>query len=55
MGVTLSPELRAKLLEHWNKASDEEKQQMKEQWSKVPDDQKQTMIDAMEENIDQIP
>jgi len=55
MGVTLSPRLREKFLERWNKASDEEKQQMKEQWGKVPDEQKQTIVDAMEENIDQIP
>ena len=55
MGVTLSPRLREKFLERWNKASDEEKQQMKEQWSKVPDEQKQNIVDAMEQNIDQIP
>jgi hypothetical protein len=55
MGVTLSPELRAKLLEHWNKASDEEKEKMKQGWNQIPDDKKQAMIDQMEQNIDQIP
>lgn len=55
MGVTLSPQLRAKLLEHWNKASDEEKEKMKEGWNQIPDDKKQAMIDQMEQNIDQIP
>jgi len=55
MGVKLSARLREKLLEHWNKASDEEKQKMKEGWSKIPDGQKQQVVDAMEQNIDQIP
>jgi hypothetical protein len=55
MGVKLSPKLRAKLLEHWNKASDEQKQEMKEGWSKIPDSQKQTIVDQMEQNIDQMP
>jgi hypothetical protein len=55
MGVTLSPQLRAKLLEHWNKASDEEKEKMKEGWNQIPDDKKQAIVDQMEQNIDQIP
>ena len=51
MGVELSATVRAKLLEHWNKASDEEKQKMKEQWNKLSDEQKQKTVESMEENM----
>ena len=54
MGVKLSPALRAKFLERWNKMSDEEKEKVKEQWSKMSDEQKQQTVDSMEENIDQM-
>ena len=55
MGVTLSPRLRAKLLEKWNEASDEEKAKMKEGWNQLPDDKKQQIVDQLEENPDMIP
>ncbi len=54
MGVELSPKVRKMLLQHWNKASDEEKEKMKEEWSEIPDEQKQQAIDAMEQMPDSI-
>ena len=47
MGTDLPPKVREKFLEHWNMASDEEKQQMKEQWNNMPEDQKRQAIEAM--------
>ena len=54
MGVELSPKIRKMLLQHWNKASDEEKEKAKEEWSKMPDDEKQQAIDAMKQMPDSI-
>jgi len=54
MGVELSPALRAKFLERWNKMSDEEKEKVKEEWNKMSDKQKQQAVDSMEENIDKM-
>ena len=48
MGVNLPPKLREKLLEHWNKASDEQKAKAKEQWNSMPDEQKQQAVEAMQ-------
>jgi hypothetical protein len=52
MGVKLSPKVRAKLLEKWNEASDEEKEQMKEQWNNMSDEQKGEAVKNMEEHVD---
>jgi len=54
MGVELSPKIRKMLLQHWNKASDEEKEKAKEEWNKMSDDEKQQAIDAMEQMPDSI-
>ena len=54
MGVELSPKIRKMLLQHWNKASDEEKEKAKEEWNKMSDEQKQQAIDAMEQMPDSI-
>jgi len=51
LGVTLSPRLRAMLLEKWNGASEEEKAKAKEEWNKMSDDQKQQAIDQMEQHM----
>jgi hypothetical protein len=51
MGVDLPAGLRAKLLEKWNEASDEEKQQAREQWSRMSDEQKQQAVDQMEQHL----
>ena len=48
LGVNLSPKMRAMLLEKWNSASDEEKEQAKEEWNKMSDEQKQQAIEQME-------
>jgi hypothetical protein len=48
MGVNLPPALRAKLMEKWNSASDEEKAEAKEQWNKMSQDQKDEAIRSME-------
>ncbi len=52
MGVELSPKVRKMLSQHWNKASDEEKQKAKEEWNKMSDDEKQQAIEAMEQMPD---
>ena len=51
MGVTLSPALRAKLLETWNQLNDEQKEQFKQQWNSMTDEQKQAAISAMEQQL----
>ncbi len=48
MGVDLPDGLRAKLLERWNSASDEEKARGMAEWNKMSDDQKQQAIRSME-------
>ena len=52
MGVKLSPKVRAKLLEMWNQASDEEKERMKEEGNNMSDEQKEKMVEQMEEHVD---
>jgi len=54
IGVKVSAQLRAKMLEKWNGLTDEQKEQTKEQWSKMPDEQKQQAVDQMEQNIDSL-
>jgi len=51
MGVKLSPKVRAKLLEMWNQASDEEKERMKEEWNNMSDEQKEEGLKQMEEHL----
>ena len=51
LGVKLSPRLRALLLEKWNHASDEEKEQAKEEWNKMSDEEKEKAIESMEQNM----
>ncbi len=51
LGVTLSPRLKAKLLEMWNQASEEEKTEAKERWNKMSDSEKQQEIDKMEQHL----
>lgn len=53
-GVTMSPELRAKVLERWNKMSDKEKAEAKKGWEKMTPDQRQKMVDRMEMMKDQM-
>ena len=54
IGVDLPPKLRAKVLEKWNKASEEEKRKAKEDWSRMPDEQKEQMVSMMESHIDEM-
>lgn len=54
MGVTLSPKLRAMLLEKWNSMTDEQKEKAKQDWNQMPDDQKQQAIKALE-GMDSLP
>jgi len=51
LGVTLSPRLRAMLLEKWNSASGEEKARAQEEWNKMSDDEKQRVVDQMEQHM----
>ncbi len=48
LGVDLSPRLRAMLLEKWNSASDEEKEEAREEWNRMSEEQKQQAIEQME-------
>jgi len=48
IGVKLSPELKAKFLEQWDKMSDEQKAEGKKRWQAMPDGQKQMYVDQME-------
>jgi hypothetical protein len=54
MGVTLSPKLRAMMLEKWNTMTDEQKEQAKKDWNQMPDEQKQQAIKALE-SMDSLP
>lgn len=51
LGVTLSPRLRAVLMEKWNSASPEEKARAQEEWNKMSDDQKARVVDQMEQHM----
>jgi hypothetical protein len=51
LGVTLSPRMRALLLEKWNAASDEEKAKGQEEWNRMSDSDKQRAIDQMEQHM----
>lgn len=51
MGVKLSPKVRAKLLEMWNQASDEEKEKAKEEWNNMSDEEKEEALEQMEEHL----
>lgn len=51
MGVKLSPAARAKMLEAWNKMSDEQKEKMKERWNNMSDEEKQKAADEIEKNV----
>lgn len=48
MGVSLSPRVKEKLLEHWNNLSEEEKEQKKQEWNEMSDEQKQQTVEALE-------
>jgi hypothetical protein len=52
LGVTLSPKLKAFLMEKWNAASDEEKAKAQEEWNRMSDSDKQKAIDQMEQGMD---
>lgn len=51
LGVSLSPRLRAILMEKWNGASDEEKAKAKEEWNRMSDEQKQQAVSQMEQHM----
>jgi len=51
LGVTLSPRLKAMLLEKWNSASKEERAQAQEQWNKMSDEEKQRIVEQMEQHM----
>ncbi len=50
-GVDLPPALRARILERWNQASDEEKAAWKERWSQMSDNERQDTIRQMEQQM----
>jgi hypothetical protein len=51
VGVTFSPQLRAKLLERWNQMSEQEKGAMKEKWNSMSEDQKKQTVEALEKGM----
>jgi hypothetical protein len=54
LDVRMSPRLRAKLIEKWNSASEEEKAQAKKEWDRMSDSEKQQAIDQIENHIDDL-
>lgn len=48
LGIELSPELRAILMEKWNSASDEEKAEAKERWNNMSQSEKEEAMQSME-------
>jgi len=51
VGVKLSPNARAKLMEMWNNASPEERERGKQEWNQLSDEQKQQFVDRAERNL----
>lgn len=51
MGVELSAKVRAKIMEKWDKLSDEEKDKFKTWWNGLSDDQKRNMVASWEEHF----
>ncbi len=49
LGVDLPPRVRAMILEKWNSASDEEKQQAKDRWNSMSESEKEEAIRSFEE------
>lgn len=51
MGVDLPANVKEKLLDHWNKMSDEEKEKAKDEWNRMPPEGKQKAIEVMGRNM----
>jgi hypothetical protein len=51
VGMSLSPQLKEKLLERWNKMSEEEKEAMKQKWNSMPEEQKRQTVEALEKGM----
>ncbi len=51
VGVSFSPQLKAKLLERWNQMSEQEKEAMKEKWNSMSEEQKKQTVDALEKGM----
>jgi hypothetical protein len=51
VGVSLSPQLKAKLLERWNQLSAEEKEAWKQRWNGMSDEQKKQTVEALEKGM----
>jgi hypothetical protein len=51
LGVSLSPQLKEKLLERWNKMSEQEKEMMKQKWDAMPEEQKKQAVEALEKGM----
>jgi len=47
MGVKLSPKARERLLQMWNSAPDDQKEQMKAKWNEMPEEKKQEAVQQM--------
>jgi hypothetical protein len=51
VGVSLSPQLKEKLLERWNKMSDQEKEAMKQKWNSMSEEQKRQTVQGLESGM----
>ena len=51
VGVKLSPAMKAKFLEQWNKMTDEQKEMGKKQWSRMSQEQKEQAVSQMERHM----
>lgn len=48
IGMDLSPEMRAKIMEKWSSASDEQKQQIKDRWSNMSAREKEEALQSLD-------
>jgi hypothetical protein len=51
VGMSLSPQLKAKLLERWNQLSQEEQEAWKQRWNGMSEEQKRQTVDSLEKGM----
>ncbi len=47
MGVELPPQVKSKILERWNRMSDEEKEERKRKWREMSEEQKRRAVESL--------
>jgi hypothetical protein len=51
MGVDLPPEVKQKLIEHWNNMSPEEQEKARSRWNSMPPEEKERAIDNIRQRL----